>query len=270
MIVGAASGASILHCAAMGGTLTGGAWLAALLGWLAGVALQLQQGALWPPAGYALAAALAWPALAAAWRWRRAAAARASGIAIAALLLAFAGTGWRAAERLADALAPALEGSDLVLTGIVAGLPQPISRGQRFRFEVESAMHRGEPVHVPRTVLLAWYDGFGEDAAPNDARAGLRAGQRWRFTARLRRPHGLANPHGFDAELWLFEQGLRASGYVRDEAPQRLAEAAGHPVDRWRQRVRDAIAARVPDGRAAGVLAALAVGDQAAIDGFGQ
>ncbi len=95
----------------------------------------------------------------------------------------------------------------------------------------------------------------------------LRAGQRWRFTVRLRRPHGNLNPNGFDYELLLFEQGVRATGYVRDAPPpQLLAEAAGFPVERMRQRVRDAIYASVADRRAAGVLAALAVGDQSAIE----
>ena len=95
----------------------------------------------------------------------------------------------------------------------------------------------------------------------------LRPGQRWRFTVRLRRPHGNLNPHGFDYELQLFEQGVRATGYVRDAPPpQLLDEAAGFPVERLRQRVRDAIYAAVADRRAAGVLAALAVGDQGAIE----
>jgi len=94
----------------------------------------------------------------------------------------------------------------------------------------------------------------------------LRAGQRWTFNARLRRPHGSLNPHGFDVELMLFEQGVRATGYVRDAPPQTVEEGAAYPVERLRQRVRDAIAARVPDARAAGVLAALAVGDQGAIE----
>jgi hypothetical protein len=44
-----------------------------------------------------------------------------------------------------------------------------------------------------------------------------------------------------------------------------LADAAGQPVDRARQAVRDTILLRVADARSAGVLAALAVGDQAAI-----
>ena len=42
--------------------------------------------------------------------------------------------------------------------------------------------------------------------------------------------------------------------------------SAGYPIERMRQRVRDAIYAHVADRRAAGVLAALAVGDQAAIE----
>ena len=84
---------------------------------------------------------------------------------------------------------------------------------------------------------------------------------------RLRQPHGNLNPHGFDYELNLFEQGVRATGYVRDAPPPELLQrAAGHPIERLRQRVRDAIEASVPDRRAAGVLAALAVGDQGAIE----
>src|SRR5450830_1145744 len=40
-------------------------------------------------------------------------------------------------------------------------------------------------------------------------------GQRWRFTARLKRVHGARNPGGFDYELWLWEQGILATGWVR-------------------------------------------------------
>ena len=32
---------------------------------------------------------------------------------------------------------------------------------------------------------------------------------------RLKAPHGHINPHGFDYELWLWEQGVQATGYVR-------------------------------------------------------
>ena len=56
------------------------------------------------------------------------------------------------------------------------------------------------------------------------------------------------------------------SGQLTLASPDRLLDtAAAHPVERLRQTVRDAIQARVAEPGAAGVLAALAVGDQAAI-----
>ena len=45
-----------------------------------------------------------------------------------------------------------------------------------------------------------------------------------------------------------------------------MADGAGYPLQRLRQAVRDAILRQVPDARTAGVLAALVVGDQAAIE----
>jgi competence protein ComEC len=33
-----------------------------------------------------------------------------------------------------------------------------------------------------------------------------RAGERWRFVVRLKRPHGNVNPQGFDYEGWLYLQ----------------------------------------------------------------
>ncbi len=181
-------------------------------------------------------------------------------------LLGFALTGGRATLRLAEVLTPALEGQDLVVQGIVASLPQPGTSGLRFRMRVESAQLQGRSVTLPPLVALGWYKGFHEDAALSQPQKELRAGQRWRFTVRLRRPHGNINPHGFDYELYLFELGVGATGYVRDAPALQLDVAAGYPIERLRQRVRDAIDANVSDRRLAGVLAALAIGDQAAIE----
>ena len=261
-----------------------GAWLAALgLAWLAGVGLQLQQAALAPAWGYAagtLAAALA-GAAAARLRRRRVAAWL---CVLAAAVAGFGLTGLHAGLRLADRLPTALEGRDLLVIGVVAGLPQSGAGGERFRFEIEHASLDGNAVQVPRLVSLAWY-APRQTAERDEADAGvaarpggaLRAGQRWRLLVRLKQPHGNANPHGFDYELYLFEQGVRATGYVRDGSarsalaphlavPEMLAPEAGYPIARWRQTVRDRLMASVGDASAAGVLAALAVGDQAAIE----
>jgi competence protein ComEC len=235
--------------------------------WLAGVATQLQQASLWPETVYAGLAGSAL-LLVCGLRWGRAAW-RGVLVACAAFVLGLGVSGWHASRLLADALPGELEGADVQLTGVVAGLPQVGPSGTRFRFEVESARWQGRPVRLPAQLALGWYRGWSDEAPLADPRDELRAGQRWRFTVRLRQPHGNLNPHGFDYELWLFEQGLRATGYVRatpQAAAERLDEAAAHPIERARQRVRDAIQARLADARTAGVLAALAVGDQGAIE----
>ena len=255
-------------------------WLAAAaLAWLLGLGLQLRQPLLWQALHYSglLAAVpvmlgLAHGGLANKLRqWPRAPAIARLALTMAAIAaLAFGLTGLRADARLAQRLSPGLEGADLLVTGVVAALPQAGPAGTRFVFEVEQATQRGQPVRLPPRLGLGWYNNFQDETALDDPRADLRAGQRWRLPLRLKRPHGALNPAGFDAELMWFEQGLGATGYVRvhrnGALAERLAEAVGHPVERLRQTMRDAIVRQVSDTRAAGVLAALAVGDQAAIE----
>jgi competence protein ComEC len=236
----------------------------ALVGAVCGPALQLQQPALWPIAAYAsfMAAALFLCALAAI--KTIAVPLRGGLVLLAAALLAFGLCGTRAAHFSAHGLGPALEGRDVAVTGIVPAMPQRNELGQRFRFQVE-AVHSegGVAIAVPPQLSLGWYGGLA--SGPD-----LRAGERWQMTVRLKAPHGNSNPHGFDYELWLWEQGLQATGYVRagpnDSAPQRLGQTWWHPVERVRQAVREAIFQRVADRQSAGLLAALVVGDQNAID----
>ena len=232
--------------------------------WLVGVLLHLQLPALPPPA-WTVAMVVAATAFA-----FMAAQRRRYGLGVLAItVLGFGLSVGQATHRLAQALPAHLEREDLTLEGVVASLPQVLDNGRRFRFDVHAARWNDTPVDVPENVLLGWYAGFGGRASSHGPPPDLRAGDRWRFTVRLRRPHGLRNPFGFDQELHLFEQGVRAVGSVRPgagPAPERLAVRCGHPVERLRQHVRDALFATVTDRRAAGVLAALSVGDQAAID----
>ena len=248
-----------------------------LAGALLGTALQLQQGALWPAPVYvgtlALALAGAWLA----WRLPRLRA----GLWLPAALLAWSLCGLRALAFLAGALAPQLEGQDIRVTGVIAAMPQPREGALRLRLAVESAQRAGVPVQLPPLIDLSWYAAAPGDGLQDDGRAPppLHAGERWRLTVRLKAPHGARNPHGFDYELWLWEQGVQATGYVRTSArldalhgpPERLAATWQHPVEQLRQRVRDAIVQRATAGdmaaqRAMGVVAALVTGDQRAIE----
>jgi competence protein ComEC len=253
----------------------------ALLAWVLGTAAQLQQAALWDGAHYGAGVALALLILLSLRRmpwlaWRG----RVLLVLLAFALLGLGSTGLRAVVFLNRSLAPGLEGRDIQVTGLVAAMPQRFEDGQRFRFEVERAELDGQPVALPPLIYLGWYGGLARDddlsLELQRSPAALMAGERWRMTVRLKAPHGGANPHGFDYELWLWEQGLQASGYVRsgarDPAPKRLAQTGWHAVERVRQQVRDAIFARLASvqgearPRWAGVVAALVVGDQQAIE----
>jgi len=238
----------------------------------------LQQQAVLPPAAWLAVFGAAAMALLALGLWfRRSGEAIGAGIGLAgsrhiaaALLIApgaVLGFVWAAGFaqlRMADELAAAIEGRDVELVGVVAGLPQALERGVRFEFAVEEVLP-GVPSHVS----LAWYR--GPDAADDETSSliPVRAGERWRFTARLKRPHGNANPHGFDYEAWLLERGIRATGYVRPHSAERLAAQVWRPayvVEMLREGIRDKFRAALPDAPYAGILIALAVGDQQAID----
>ena len=112
------------------------------LAWVAGIALQLQQPALWAGEAYPLIGAAALGALLAARRCRWRVGARA-GVAIALAAAGFAYAGWRADTRLADALAPEWEGCDVELVGVIDDMPQVAEDGEHFAFVVESARALG-------------------------------------------------------------------------------------------------------------------------------
>ncbi len=181
--------------------------------------------------------------------------------------LAFgAGFFWAAAcahLRMADWLAPELEGRDLDVVGVVSSLPAVSDRAVRFELEVESSSER-----VPKKLLLSWYRSTSAEEAPALLTGAVHPGERWLFTVRLRRPHGHVNPYGFDYEAWLLERGVGATGYVRNKAAQRkLGSRNGFLdwIEKAREAVRDRFQSQLGATPAAGILAALAVGDQRAI-----
>src|SRR4051812_7651199 len=175
---------------------------------------------------------------------------------------------WAAAYahwRMDDWLSPELEGRDIAVVGVVSALPAIMERGVRLELDVEGA----DAGRLPKKLLVSWYGAANaEEAAASPLAGGVHAGERWSFTVRLRRPHGLVNPHGFDYEAWLLERSIGATGYVRARPePRRLGARNGvlDNVERARESVRDRFNAVLGPMPATGILAALAVGDQRAI-----
>ena len=184
----------------------------------------------------------------------------------AVAIVAFASVGffWSAAVghwKLADDLPELWEGRDVELSGVIAEMVQPSERGVRFAFDVERIYTLN--ARIPSRISLMWYESEGESPLE------LHAGERWRMAVRLHRPHGNANPDVFDFEAWMLERGIRAVGYVRAQPVPTLSKALvwrpGYVLERLRQTTRAHLLAALDDRPYAGVIVALAIGDQQAI-----
>ncbi len=216
----------------------------------------LQRAAVLPDAAPALAGLAALLAV----RLARAPLARAGLLLAAGAFLGYGYAGWRAGERLAESLPVAWEGRDIAISGVVASLPQPGEKGTRFLFDVERVATPGAT--VPASIALTAYTEPAARTAPR-----LVPGERRSLVVRLKRPRGLANPHGFDFEPWALERDIRATGYVRSRLVPAGEVIDGWPytLHWWRSQIRDAMQAHLAGARLRGVLVALAIGDQDAI-----
>lgn len=175
----------------------------------------------------------------------------------------------RAHHILSGELPAEYEGRDLFAEGVIAKIPERDAGTVRFEFQPERLWigegPGAESVPVPGRLRLGWYRD-----APR-----LHAGERWRLRVRLKRPHGFANPGGFDYEGWLYRKRIRATGYVRaDSGNVVLAAGPGSGLEsrrlqHLRQRLGEAIAAALPEREFAGLVTALAIGDYQGV-GSGQ
>lgn len=175
-----------------------------------------------------------------------------------AAALGFAWAYLHATVRLADMLPTELEGVDLQVEGRVVGLPEFDERRVRFLFEPTGLVLNDRAHPFRGRLRLAWYD-----ESPT-----LAPGERWHLTVKLKRPHGMANPGTFDYEAWLFQQGIRATGYVRTAGRNhRLVQPLWWqaPVDRARAAIREQIMGLVGETPFTGVLLALAIGDRSGV-----
>ena len=226
-----------------------------ILAFLAGVCWLQTRAELPPPAYLACALAVA-PVL---FALRKVAA-----TLLAAAILGAAWSAWLAHIALADALPREQEGRDVTIVGTVDSLPHEFDGGSRFNLRVERVLT--PDATVPPRIAISWY---GQSAA-TDHETLVAPGERWQLVVRLQRPHGNANPYGFDYEAWLLEQGVRAIGYVRPAGARNVRLDAfvprpGHVVERARAALRRHILQQLEGKRYAGVIVALVIGDQRGI-----
>ena len=177
-------------------------------------------------------------------------------------VLGFAWNARYAENRLSNLLSSEMEGKDLTIEGRVVALPQGNSAGTKFAFEIDESVN-----HLPKRIYLSWQPAWRNPQVIPE----VVPGQRWRFKVKLKRPYGSLNPYTFDFERWSFHQDFGASGSVRS-GELLLSKDIGltefelrMELARWS--LRKKIQKLLPeDARYAGVIIALVMGDQNAID----
>lgn len=151
--------------------------------------------------------------------------------------------------RLSDRLPLSLQGQLIAIEGRVTGLPDYDDRKVKFDFLVT------KPVEdFPKKIRLSWY--FPKEI--------IKTNQTWALTVKLKRPHGLFNPHGFDYEKWLFTQNIGATGYIRSKPKPELLrlENTGVTVDEVRQFIADQLDRLLVNSDNKGIIKALTIGDK--------
>ncbi len=178
-----------------------------------------------------------------------------------AALLGFCHAAMIAHWHLANKLPDEWQGQNITLTGVVAEMPRVHERGLRFVFDVEAV--ETDNATVPARILLSTYQ--RKDQSPLI----LHAGERWKLSVRLKQPHSTRNPFTSDFEAWALERSIGATGYIHNSTmPQRLSASVFKPaylIERMRESLRERFHATLQEAPYAGILVALAIGDQASI-----
>ena len=144
-----------------------------------------------------------------------------------------------------------ISGKDIRVQGHIVGLPEQSNKSTRFIFKIDSFELEDYQYAVPVTVRLSWYYPTTQ----------LKPGQGWQLMIRLKPPNGFQNPGGFDYEAWLYQQGIHATGYVKNHSENQLMVDDGlfMPITTLRYRLLNWINSSV-EAEQAGLLNALAIG----------
>lgn len=159
---------------------------------------------------------------------------------------------------LYPALDKSIEGIDIEVSGQVVSIPNIKGRSTRFEFSIHEASltANGKSVQTPKKVRLNWYGNI----------PAIQLGEEWQLRIRLKRPWGYANPGGFDYEKWLFEQGIRATGYVRSKGKnERIRETSLFNPDYY---LRASLNQKLEQtkSKSAAVIKALVLGERGEMD----
>jgi competence protein ComEC len=158
----------------------------------------------------------------------------------------------------------ALETKSVVVEGVVAGLTQHDASRLRFDFRIKSLVLADA---LEATSEWLSYANNMQDKLIRlscyQCRLDIGTDQRWRFTVRLKRPHGYASWNAFDYEKYLFRHQIIATGYVREKEVNQFLGESSPTIHSWRASLRNELSSlfnRSDIG--SGIIAALILGDK--------
>jgi len=136
------------------------------------------------------------------------------------------------------------EGQDLSLAGTVINLPVTSSGNSRFRLRIDEIAETRLRYLVSSQLQLSCYR----------CDIGFKAGEKWRFTVRLKRPHGYASWGAFDYEKYLFRHEIVGKGYIRLNAENQKLGEVSWSVNNWRQWIKENISGALESNASSGAI----------------
>lgn len=170
----------------------------------------------------------------------------------AIIILGFAWAVLHADYRLAWKLPDNLISKSVIVTGTIGSIPETKDDSASFLFITNSIQLDNFNFTKPCLIRLNWF--YADDQ--------LHIGDRWQLTVRLKPPRGFWDPGSFDYQKWLFDQGIRATGYVVLKGKNTFLgnDFTHFIIDKKRQALADAIAVKLEAYPLKGLITALAVG----------
>lgn len=133
------------------------------------------------------------------------------------------------------------------IEGIVASIPMKTEHKTEFQFRIRRLSH--QPVNA--LVQLACYQHCPD----------FRAGDHWRLTVKLKKPHNLSNPGGFDYVHLLQSRHVHWTGYLRTGSHVLIQSSNWrYALLRFRQNLADELEKMDPDSKTLGIFQALTLG----------
>ncbi len=143
-----------------------------------------------------------------------------------------------------------------LIQGEVSNIVHVKSGSSRFNFRVSH--WQGQPLKKDFLIRLTW----------KSAEKPLQQGQRWQLAVKIKPSHGLANIGGFNYQVWLRQQQIIATGYVKADKKSPIALTLKksnillYAQTSWRQTLYQKLKVALDDEPLGGLILALGFGER--------